>query len=711
MHYRSDVALDVVCVVYCICRGGMSDLLHLSETLSNREGEVASAYTEGQSYKEIARSLGISPTTVRSHLRTIYRKLGVTSKIELIHYLNNTAERGQIQKRGDAGLIAELALELDEAIRRERVLANVLRIISHQGDRLDAVIDEVLDHALEICEAEFGILFEYHGDLRYRTMRSCNISPAFEDWLTEQAIFLVDPGTGLGRVAINLHTVNITDLRDEDIYRDQAPLRIATADLGKARSFAAIPMMSGDRLIGAFTVYRTRVHPFNDRSLELAQLFADQAAIAIENARGRAKRGDGLDLSGSVSDASNIAYQGSDEHPPRLLAILPFRAVDESDSDLIKTGRRMASSITMELSSSPLFRLIDQTSSFSESLYSLTPINAAKTLEADLIASATIRRVSPDGFRIAAWLHQVDRPAPIWTERFDSRGADTNSLQESLLSRLCAAIGTGVERQMMSTALARRSSNHNAMDHFLQGLELHHCHNRDDFQDARSHFEMALKMDPEFGRAAAALAITYVREWFWESVRSDLLDIAEQHARIAIGMAPHDAWAQTVWGVVALYKHRHAVAELSFKRAIELAPYDTYVVSRCGLGKLYNGDFDEAEVLFLRSIKLDPLHADRQIGFLGHTLFHVGRYDEAIELLSGINQPLSWEFAWLAACHVKKGDVLSAREAAERFHKSFKTAGHDYQVKTRPFRCKADMQRLYDALQSAGLSDDFLAVG
>jgi tetratricopeptide (TPR) repeat protein len=358
-----------------------------------------------------------------------------------------------------------------------------------------------------------------------------------------------------------------------------------------------------------------------------------------------------------------------------------------------------------------LFRLIDQTSSFSESLNSLTPINAAETLGADLIASATIRRVSPDGFRIAAWLHQVDRPAPVWTERFDWHGADTSFLPETLLSRLCAAIGTGVERQMVSTALASRSSNHSAMDHFLQGLELHHCHGTDDFLDARSHFEMALEKDPEFGRAAAALAITYVREWFWESVRSDLLDIAEQHARIAIGMAPHDAWAQTVWGVVALYKHRHAAAELSFKRAMELAPYDTYVVSRCGLGKLYNGDFDEAEMLFLRSIELDPLHADRQVGLLGHTLFHVGRYDEAIELLDGINQPLAWEFAWLAACYAKKGDVVCAQEAARRFHESFKTTGHDYQVKTRPFRHKADMQRLYDALQSAGLSDDHLAVG
>jgi GAF domain-containing protein len=56
------------------------------------------------------------------------------------------------------------------------------------------------------------------------------------------------------------------------------------ADLGGARSCVAIPVLWGDWLLGAFTVYRTRVHPFNSRTLEFAQLFADQAAIAIENA-------------------------------------------------------------------------------------------------------------------------------------------------------------------------------------------------------------------------------------------------------------------------------------------------------------------------------------------------------------------------------------------------------------------------------------------
>ncbi|MCR9127038.1 MAG: LuxR C-terminal-related transcriptional regulator [Rhodobacteraceae bacterium] len=254
-----------------------------SEMLSMREQEVVAAYVDGQSYKEIARNLGIAPATVRTHLRTVYRKLGVTSRSELAQAQANHAGTGT--RRSDADLVAELALELDEAMRRERIFARVLRIISKQGDDLDGVVDAVLDHALKICEAEFGILFEYRGDLRFRAMRTRNIAPGFGDWLAQQGVFSVGADTGLGRLVSRRATVNIADVRGEDTYRAGVPLRLATADLGHARSFVAIPMIWGERLLGAFTIYRTRVHPFNDRALELAQLFSDQAAIAIENAR------------------------------------------------------------------------------------------------------------------------------------------------------------------------------------------------------------------------------------------------------------------------------------------------------------------------------------------------------------------------------------------------------------------------------------------
>jgi len=301
--------------------GKMADQAPTVETLSKREAEVAAAYADGASYKEIARDLGISPTTVRSHLRTVYGKLKVTSKIALAQSLADPTPRTS-DDRDEVGLTADLALELDEAMRRERTMAHVLRIISQSGANLDDVIDEVLKQALEICEAEFGILMEHHGDHSFTEMRSRNISPPFAEWLAKQGSFHPGPDTAVGKAARSLKPVSVADVNSDDIKRDDNPLRIATMEFGKARSLAAIPMMAGGRLIGVFSVYRTRVHPFNDRALELVQAFADQAAIAIENARQISAMEARLGQAAATREILHAISNSSDDEGPVFDAIL-----------------------------------------------------------------------------------------------------------------------------------------------------------------------------------------------------------------------------------------------------------------------------------------------------------------------------------------------------------------------------------------------------
>ena len=133
----------------------------LDGTLSQRELEIARAYATGQTYHQIARHFHIAPSTVRTHLATIYRKLGVSSKIELHAVLSGATAIEIPQGEERESLISELALSLEEAISRERALGEVLRIISRSQGQLADVIASVLDHALELCDAEFGILFEY----------------------------------------------------------------------------------------------------------------------------------------------------------------------------------------------------------------------------------------------------------------------------------------------------------------------------------------------------------------------------------------------------------------------------------------------------------------------------------------------------------------------------------------------------------------------
>jgi DNA-binding CsgD family transcriptional regulator/transcriptional regulator with GAF, ATPase, and Fis domain len=255
-----------------------------NDVLSPRELEIATDYAGGATYHAIAAKLCIAPSTVRTHLATIYRKLEVSSKLELHALLDGSASRSA-EPTDHAAVIAELALGLEEALRREKALAAILEIISRSQGDLEAVMAAILGHALELCDAEFGILFERREPARFRATFARGIPDAFQQWLDEQGDFPVGPQTGLGRMAAAREGMNIADVRAEAVYRRGDPLRLATADLGGARSFAAIPMLAGERLVGAFTIYRQRVHPFNDTVMALARTFADQSVIAIENAR------------------------------------------------------------------------------------------------------------------------------------------------------------------------------------------------------------------------------------------------------------------------------------------------------------------------------------------------------------------------------------------------------------------------------------------
>ena len=257
----------------------------LDETeLSPREQQIAEHYAAGCSYQEIAADLHIAPSTVRTHLATIYRKLEVSSKVELANRLNGVtaAPRDQVDH---SAIISELALSLEEALSREKALSEVLRIIgASQGD-LNLVMPAILRYALDLCDAEFGILFEYRQNMRFNASFTLGIPQAFQDWLDDSGTFTVSDQTGLGRMTRQHGVINIIDVKSEALYRSDDPLRFATADLGGARSFAAIPMLAADQLVGAFTIYRQTVRPFSDDALRLAHMFAAQSVIALQNAR------------------------------------------------------------------------------------------------------------------------------------------------------------------------------------------------------------------------------------------------------------------------------------------------------------------------------------------------------------------------------------------------------------------------------------------
>ena len=173
--------------------------------------------------------------------------------------------------------------ETKEALERLTATSEVLRVISSSPNDLQAVFDAILSNATRICDAHFGTLLLYDGTL-FHAHALHNVPAAFAEALRREPR-RARPATGLGRLVATKRPVHIHDVAAESAYLDREPMRVHTVELGGVRTALVVPLLKGDDLLGGLQICRQEVKPFTDKQIALVCTFADQAVIAIENAR------------------------------------------------------------------------------------------------------------------------------------------------------------------------------------------------------------------------------------------------------------------------------------------------------------------------------------------------------------------------------------------------------------------------------------------
>jgi signal transduction histidine kinase len=217
---------------------------------------------------------------------TIYRQEVRPFTDKQIALVRNFAAQAVIAIE-NARLLNELrqrTADLSESLEQQTATSDVLKVISSSPGDLQPVFSAILKSAARLCDASFGNLYRCDGD-DLRLVATYNTPVAFVEARSRSPLGLNqnNPIADMLRAKTVLH---VDDLAQDERYTNQRDPRIvAGVELGGVRTFVAVPMLKDNELIGALVVYRQEVHPFTYKQIELLRNFADQAVIAIENAR------------------------------------------------------------------------------------------------------------------------------------------------------------------------------------------------------------------------------------------------------------------------------------------------------------------------------------------------------------------------------------------------------------------------------------------
>lgn len=287
------------------------------------------------------------------------------------------------------------------------------------------------------------------------------------------------------------------------------------------------------------------------------------------------------------------------------------------------------------------------------------------------LLEGTVRRQG-ERVRIVASLVSAADSRVIWSQTYDRELKDIFEVQSDIARAVADSLSAALLGSTLRPTDKPPGGNLDAYNAYLQGNFYRARSTEADDRTAIAHYQDAIRLDPQYASAQAAMSIT------WTMMAGAFLDgqamqqaylHARASAQAALVLNPDLANAHIARGVLlawADFDWRGAEAE--FRRALQLAPNDSYAMNYLAGISASLGKLDQAITLKQRALERDPLHAT---WFEGLATYYsaLGRLDEAqhaIEKAIAL-QPSGASFhETLAVIAIQRGDARAALHAAQQ---------------------------------------------
>ena len=401
---------------------------------------------------------------------------------------------------------------------------------------------------------------------------------------------------------------------------------------------------------------------------------------------------------------ASTATPAADSQPHRpSLAVLPFDNLSSNaEEDYFADG--ITDDLITEFSRFQELIVIARNSTFSYKGRAVKVQDVGRELGVRYVLEGSVRKAGAR-VRITAQLVEAATGHRLWAERYDREIEDVFAVQDEVTRKIVATLAGKLDatERRRARGESERTDNLEAYDLMLRGRELWLRFTPEDNLAARRLYEKAVELDPDYARAYAGLAWTYLQE-AWTTGSEEAHERALAHARKGVHINPASHSNYLTLGQVCLSNGLTDQAVEAIERGIEINPNDSDGLGFLAQALSMQGRPDEAIARIDEAVQANPnlRQWHRVQTAIAH--FIARRYAESVEVMEGLGDPPSWAATWHAAALVQLGREGEAKKVIQEYRR--RSPPFAYKSRLRGFKFDEDRQHYAEALRKAGLEED-----